>query len=164
MYTKLTLDLSDAQAIVAAAQASAEDQHLAVSIAIVDESTYLQHVGPHGRGPLHQRRRCDQKARNGGRGWTPHHLLRGTAQRRPVLDAEDASLYPLEGGLPVIIDGHCIGAMSCPLGPVPQDAPSGTKDFGSLKIFLTPVPFRHPATVISSISAAHPAPRRLRED
>ena len=44
MRTKSSLDLSDAKAIVAAAERYAEWHELRVSIAVVDESTYVLHL------------------------------------------------------------------------------------------------------------------------
>jgi uncharacterized protein GlcG (DUF336 family) len=51
MRTKLILTLADAKAIAAAAEAYAQSQQLAVSIAIVAESTYLHHLLRMGGGP-----------------------------------------------------------------------------------------------------------------
>ena len=44
MRTKLSLTLTDARAIAAAARAYAESHQLTVSIAVVDESAYLQYL------------------------------------------------------------------------------------------------------------------------
>ncbi len=44
MRTKLSLTLTDARAIAAAAHAYAESHQLMVSIAVADESAYLQYL------------------------------------------------------------------------------------------------------------------------
>ena len=66
MRTKLTITLTDAQTIAAAAQAYAESRQLKVSIAIVDESTHLQHLlrmdgAPYSERQARRRRHAPQR-------------------------------------------------------------------------------------------------------
>ena len=110
MRTKLTLNLTDAEAIAAAAQAYAESQQLAVSIAIVDESTYLQHLLRMDGAPYLSAEGAVEKARTAAEGGHP------TTFFEEPLNAGRISLlkmpsYPLEGGVPVFVDGQCVGGI-----------------------------------------------------
>ena len=92
MHRKLTLGLADAKAIAGAAEAYARSRDLNVSIAIVDESTYLQHLVRMDGAPYLTPRRRDREGPLGGRGWSPDDVFRTVAERPPVLHAEDACL------------------------------------------------------------------------
>ena len=110
MRTKLSLTLTDAQAIAAAAHAYAESHQLRVSIAIVDESTYLQHLLRMDGAPYTSAEGAMEKARTAAEGGHP------TTFFEEVLNAGRFSmlkmpLYPLEGGLPILVDGQCAGAI-----------------------------------------------------
>ena len=110
MHTKLTLSLTDATAIASAAHAYAESHQLRVSIAIVDESTYLQHLLRMDGAPYTSAEGAMEKARTAAEGGHP------TTFFEEVLNAGRFSmlkmpLYPLEGGLPILVDGQCAGAI-----------------------------------------------------
>ena len=110
MRTKLTLTLADAKAIAAAAEAHAESQRLAVSIAIADESTYLQHLLRMDEAPYLSADGAVEKARTAAEGGHPTTFFEEplNAGRVSMLKMP---IYPLEGGIPIIVDGQCAGAM-----------------------------------------------------
>jgi glc operon protein GlcG len=110
MRTKPTLDLSDARTIAAAAERYAEAHELRVSIAVADESTYIQHVVRMDGAPYLSAEGAIEKARTAAEGGHPTTFFeeplnagRFSMLRMPI--------YPLEGGIPVIVDGHCVGAI-----------------------------------------------------
>ena len=110
MRTKLSLTLTDAKAIAAAAEAYAESHQLKVSIAIVDESTYLQHLLRMDGAPYTSADGAVEKARTAAEGGHPTTFVEEplNAGRVSMLKMP---VYPLEGGIPVIVDGQCAGAI-----------------------------------------------------
>ncbi len=112
MKTKPILEFSDVQAMAAAAQAEALKNNWAVSIAIVDDGGHLlsfqrldgaapisAHIAP-GKARTAAVGRRESKVYedmiNGGR---------ASFLSAPALDAM------LEGGVPIIKDGHCLGGI-----------------------------------------------------
>jgi glc operon protein GlcG len=118
MRTKLSLTLTDAKAIAAAAEAYAESQQLAVAIAIVDESTYLQHLIRMDGAPYLSADGAAEKARTAAEGGHPTTFFEEplNAGRVSMLKMH---IYPLEGGIPIIVDGQCAGAIGV-AGVLPQ--------------------------------------------
>jgi len=110
MRTKLTLTLADAKAIAAAAEAYAESHQLKVSIAIVDESAYLQHLLRMDGAPYLSDEGAAEKARTAAQSGQPTTFFEEplNAGRFSMLKMP---LYPVEGGIPVIADGQCAGAI-----------------------------------------------------
>ncbi len=110
MRTKLSLSLKDAAAIVAAAQEYAHSQQLRVSIAVVDESTDLQHLIRMDGAPYMTPAAALEKARTAAASGHP------TTYFEEPLNAGRYSLLkmpvcPVEGGIPVIVNGQCVGAI-----------------------------------------------------
>ena len=110
MRTKLTLTLADAKAIAAAAKACAESQQLAVSIAIVDESTYLQHLIRMDGAPYLSADGAVEKARTAAEGGHPTTFFEEPLNAGRISMLKMPS-YPLEGGIPVFVDGQCVGGI-----------------------------------------------------
>ena len=121
MRTKLSLTLTDAIAIAAAAHAYAESHQLRVSIAIVDESTYLQHLLRMDEAPYTSAEGALRKAQTAAEGGHPTTFFEEqlNAGRYSMLKMP---LYPIEGGIPVIIDGQCGGAIGVSGVPPELDA------------------------------------------
>jgi glc operon protein GlcG len=110
MRTKLTLTLTDATAIVAAAEEYAESRELRVAIAVVDESTYVQNVIRMDGAPYMSAEAAIEKARTAAEGGHPTTFFEEplNAGRFSMLKMP---IYPLEGGIPVIVDGQCVGGI-----------------------------------------------------
>ena len=119
MRTKLSLTLTDAKAIAAAAEAYAESQQLAVSIAIVDESTYLQHLIRMDGAPYLSAEGAVEKARTAAEGGHPTTFFEEPLNALGGLDAENAPSTPSREGIPIIVDGQCAGAIGV-AGVLPQ--------------------------------------------
>lgn len=110
MRSKSSLSLTDAKVIAEAAEAYAEAHRFAVSIAVVDESTYLQHLLRMDGAPYFSAEGATEKARTAAEGGHP------TTFFEEPLNVGRYSLlkmpgYPIEGGIPVIVDGRCAGAI-----------------------------------------------------
>ena len=112
MKTQSILELSDVQAIAAAAQAEAQKNNWAVSIAIVDGGGHLLHF-----------QRLD------GAAPVPSHIAPAKA-KTAALGQRESKIYEdvinggrvsflsaptiegmLEGGVPIMKDGFCLGAV-----------------------------------------------------
>ena len=112
MQTKSVLTLSDVRAIAQAAEAEAQANGWAVTIAIVDEGGHLlwlqrldgaaplsAHIGP-------------AKARTAALGRRDSKVYEDMInQGRTSFLSAPALEGMLEGGVPILVDGHCVGAV-----------------------------------------------------
>jgi len=139
MHTKLTLTLADAKAIAAAAEEYAEALQLKVSIAVVDESTYAQHVIRMDGAPYLSAEGAIEKARTAADAGFPTTFFEEplNAGRYSMLKMP---VYPIEGGIPVIVDGQCAGAIGV-AGVLPElDATIANAGLRALDDSHTPRP------------------------
>ncbi len=123
MNTKPALDVADARSIAAAAEAEALRNHWAVSIAIVDDGgqlLWLQRLD--GAAPI-SAQICEAKARTAALGRRESRIYeeminggRTAFLSAPALDGM------LEGGVPILVDGHCVGAVGVSGVKSTQDA------------------------------------------
>jgi glc operon protein GlcG len=111
MRTKLSLTLDDAKAIGAAAEEYAGSRELSVSIAVVDESTYVQHVVRMDGAPYTSAEGAVEKARTAAEGGQPTTFFEEPLNAGRYSMLKMPHIYPVEGGLPVIMDGQCVGAI-----------------------------------------------------
>jgi glc operon protein GlcG len=111
MRTKLSLTLTDATAIAAAAEEYAESRELRVSIAVVDESTYVQHVIRMDGAPYMSPEGAIEKARTAAEGGHPTTFFEEPLNAGRFSMLKMPHNYPVEGGIPVMADGQCVGAI-----------------------------------------------------
>lgn len=112
MKTKHTLELADAKAIAAAAEAEAVKNHWAVTIAIVDEGGHLLHLQRlDGTAPV-STYIAPAKARTAALGRRDSKVYedminggRYSFLSAPLVDGM------LEGGVAIMKDGECLGAV-----------------------------------------------------
>jgi glc operon protein GlcG len=112
MKTKSVLELADIKAIAAAAEAEALKNHWAVCIAIVDDGghlLWLQRLD--GAAPV-SAHIAPAKANTAALGRRESRLYEEMINggRVSFLSAPDVRGM-LEGGVPIVRDGHCIGAV-----------------------------------------------------
>lgn len=123
MKTQNVLELSDVQAIAAAAQAEAQKNNWAVSIAIVDAGGHLLHFQRlNGAAPLSSHI-APAKA---------HTAAMGQRETKIYEDIINGGRYAflsaplvqgmLEGGVPIMKDGVCLGAVGVSGVKSPEDA------------------------------------------
>jgi uncharacterized protein GlcG (DUF336 family) len=116
------ISLEGAKQIVAAAEAEAEKNGWNVAIAVVDASgdTIVLHKRD-GTQPSSVAI-CVGKARTAARWKRPSKVLEESVNggRFSILAVEGT--YPMEGGIPVIVDGQVIGAVGVSGVMAPQDA------------------------------------------
>jgi uncharacterized protein GlcG (DUF336 family) len=112
MKTQSTLELSDVKAISAAAEAEALKNNWAVSIAIVDEGGHLLHFARLDGAPPVSSHIAPAKANTAALG------RRETKVYEDVINGGRTSFLSaptiqgmLEGGVPIMKDGVCLGAV-----------------------------------------------------
>ncbi len=123
MKTQSILELSDVQTIAAAAQAEAEKNNWAVSIAIVDAGGHLLHFQRLDGAPPISSHIAPAKAKTSAMG------RRETKIYEDVINGGRYSFLSapyiegmLEGGVPILKDGACIGAVGVSGVKSPEDA------------------------------------------
>jgi len=112
MKTQATLELSDIQAIAAAAQAEAQKNNWAVSIAIVDAGGHLLHFQRlDGAAPVSSHI-APAKANTAALGQRESKVYEDVINggRYSFLSAPTIEGM-LEGGVPIMKDGQCLGAI-----------------------------------------------------
>jgi uncharacterized protein GlcG (DUF336 family) len=112
MQTKPTLEAADVRRIAAAAEAEALKHHWAVSIAICDDGghlLWLQRLD--GAAPI-SAHIAPAKARTAALGRRESKTYEDMINqgRNSFLSAPELSAM-LEGGVPILVDGHCLGAV-----------------------------------------------------
>ena len=112
MQTKSVLTLSDVRAIAQAAEAEAAANRWAVTIAIVDDGGHLRWLQRgDGVAPI-SALIAPAKARTAALGRRESKVYEDVINQGRTSFLSAPSLDGmLEGGVPVIVDGHCIGAV-----------------------------------------------------
>ncbi|MCD6731999.1 MAG: heme-binding protein [Burkholderiaceae bacterium] len=112
MKTKPLLAAAEVKAIAAAAEAEALHHQWAVSIAIVDDGghlLWLQRLD--GAAPI-SAEICEAKARTAALGRRESRVYEEMINGgRTAFLSAPALEGMLEGGVPIIVDGHCVGAV-----------------------------------------------------
>ena len=112
MKTKSVLELSDLKCIAAAAEAEALQHNWAVTIAIVDDGGHLLWLQRLDGAPAISSHIAPAKAHTAALGRRESKVYEDIVNggRIAFLSAPDVKGL-LEGGVPVMKDGHCIGAV-----------------------------------------------------
>jgi uncharacterized protein GlcG (DUF336 family) len=112
MNTKPALELADLKTIAAAAEAEALKNRWAVSIAIVDDGGHLLWLQRLDGAPPISAHIAPAKANTAALGRRESRVYEETINggRTAFLSAPDLRGM-MEGGVPILKDGHCIGAV-----------------------------------------------------
>ena len=111
MKTRSMLTLDDCKRISAAAEAEAKKNNWNVCVAILDDGGHLLHLVRMDGGTPANARIAIEKAR------TAAETRRSTAMWEERIKAGRTSMLkmpgvlPVQGGLPIVVDGECIGAV-----------------------------------------------------
>lgn len=112
MKTKSVLELADVKAIAAAAEAEAQKNHWAVTIAIVDDGGHLLWLQRLDGCPAISAHIAPAKAHTASMGRRESKSYEDVInQGRVSFLSAPAIEGMLEGGVPIIKDGQCIGAV-----------------------------------------------------
>ena len=112
MKNKFSLEMSDIKAIAAAAEAEALANHWAVTIAIVDDGGHLLWLQRLDDTPAISAHIAPAKAHTAALGRRESKVYEDVVNggRVSFLSAPDIKGL-LEGGVPIMKDGHCLGAV-----------------------------------------------------
>ena len=108
MRTRPSIELHDAQAICSAARAMAREMGLNVSIAVVDDAGGLLSFTRLDGARPYSVDLAIRKARTAAALALPTLVLEQIARERPMQGVE---MLAVSGGVPVILDGVCAGAL-----------------------------------------------------
>jgi glc operon protein GlcG len=110
MRSRPALTASDVQAMVAVCKSEATKHKWSVSIAVVDDAGYLLHLERlDGAGPL-TAEVAAAKARTAAVTRRPTKFWEDRVKERPVFLKFPDNL-PIQGGVPVMYQGECVGAI-----------------------------------------------------
>ena len=112
MNSKAILELADVKLIAAAAEAEAVKNNWAVTIAIVDDGGHLLHLQRLDGAPPVSSHIAPSKAHTAALGRRESKVYEDVINggRMPFLSAPFIHGM-LEGGVPIMKDGHCLGAV-----------------------------------------------------
>jgi uncharacterized protein GlcG (DUF336 family) len=136
MLTIKRLDLADAQAMIAAARASAEKMGVPTCIAVTDESgALIAFERMDGAKTIGVTIAVDKAFTAAGTRKATHELSAAVQPGAPaygLITSHGGRLIVLPGGVPVVVDGVVIGAIGVSTGTPDQDlevAQAGVKAF-----------------------------------
>ena len=110
MRTKTTLGAAEAVKIIAAAKAEAVKNNWLVSIAVVDDAGMLIHLERMDGAGAQSPEVATLKARTSALSGAPTKALEDIVKDRPAVALFPGRL-PVQGGVPVMVDGHCVGGV-----------------------------------------------------
>ena len=131
MSVKPYLLMDQARAMLDAALAAAASENLRMSIAIVDEGGYPICLQRRDGAGLMTAKVAIAKARTAALLRAPSRVLADRVNNEPALLALTDYL-PMSGGLPVVIDGTCVGAIGVSGGNAEQDEAIGTAGIAAI--------------------------------
>jgi uncharacterized protein GlcG (DUF336 family) len=110
MRQKNSLTAADAERIVAAARQLADARQWRVTIAVVDEGGYLLRLERLDGAMLQSPEVATLKARSAALYRLPTKRLEDTVRERPGMVGLPGRL-PVQGGLPIMYEGECVGGV-----------------------------------------------------
>ncbi len=106
------LDLKTIKALVAAAEAEAERQHVSVTLCIVDETGNLIFLQKGDTAPVSTVTWAQRKARHAAFYNAPSKDAEDAVKKGHVEALAYPEFFPNQGGLPIVVDGQLVGGMS----------------------------------------------------
>ncbi len=122
MYTQLVLSIDDAHKMAAAARAEAKAQGWSVVIAIVDDGGHLVYLERLDGTQKASSEIAVSKARTAIMFKRPSKVLEDAVAGGRVAVMSLPGVTPVEGGLPIVVDGHFLGAIGVSGVQSSQDA------------------------------------------
>ena len=120
MQTKAVISLEMARDMLDAALDAARDMAINVSVAVVDDGAYLLAAARMDGAGLLTPEVARKKAKTSALMRAPSRLLADRVRDEPEL-LSLTDYLPLAGGLPIIHDGQCLGAIAISGGTADQD-------------------------------------------
>lgn len=122
MYTQLVLSIDDAHKMAAAARAEAKAQGWSVVIAIVDDGGHLVYLERLDGTQKASSVIAVEKARTAIMFKRPSKVLEDAVAGGRVAIMSLSGVTPVEGGLPIVVDGQYLGAIGVSGVQSSQDA------------------------------------------
>jgi uncharacterized protein GlcG (DUF336 family) len=122
VYTQLVLSIDDAHKMAAAARAEAKAQGWSVVIAIVDDGGHLVYLERLDGTQKASSEIAVSKARTAILFKRPSKVLEDAVAGGRVAVMSLPGVTPVEGGLPIVVDGHFLGAIGVSGVQSSQDA------------------------------------------
>jgi len=122
VYTQLVLSIDDAHKMAAAARAEAKAQGWSVVIAIVDDGGHLVYLERLDGTQKASSEIAIAKARTAIMFKRPSKVLEDAVAGGRVAVMSLPGVTPVEGGLPIVVDGHFLGAIGVSGVQSSQDA------------------------------------------
>ncbi len=110
MRQRTVLTAVDAERLVAAARAFAESKQWQVTIAVVDEGGYLFRLERMDGAGLQSPEVATLKASTAALSRSPTKRMEDLVRERPGM-LRFPSRLPIQGGLPIMLDGDCLGGV-----------------------------------------------------
>ena len=120
MRQKFSLTSEEAHAVVTAAKLEAVRNNWKVSIAVVDEGGFLLHLERMDGAVLTSPEIATMKARTAALSRVPTKFLEDVTKERTATLMFPGRL-PVQGGLPILYEGECVGAVGVSGVQSPQD-------------------------------------------
>jgi len=120
MRQKFSLTSAEAHAVVTAAKLEAVKNNWKVSIAVVDEGGYLLHLDRMDGATLPSPEIAAMKARTAALSRVPTKVLEDVTKERSATLMFPGRL-PVQGGLPILYEGECVGAIGVSGVKSPED-------------------------------------------
>jgi glc operon protein GlcG len=131
MRQKFSLTSEEAHAIVTAAKLEAVKNNWKVSIAVVDEGGYLLHLERMDGAVLTSPEIATLKARTAALARVPTKFLEDVTKERTATLMFPGRL-PVQGGLPILYEGECVGAVGVSGVKSPEDEQIASAGLGAL--------------------------------
>jgi glc operon protein GlcG len=122
VLNKQSLSLSEARTVVAAAEAFAAGRGLKVAIAVVDQSTHLQHLSRMDGAGLMTADASIARARSAAGTGFPTSFWDHELKENNLFVLSIPGVTGAPGGVPVMADGQCVGGVGVAGGPPDLDA------------------------------------------
>lgn len=110
--SKKYLNLSAVKTMVAAAEAEAQRQHVDITIVVVDENGNLLFLERGDGISINTLQWAQKKARHAAFYRAPSKDGADTVKNGNVAALAYPEFFPGQGGLPIIVDGQCLGAIA----------------------------------------------------
>jgi glc operon protein GlcG len=113
LTTKKALNLATVKAMVAAAEAEEQKRNVQVTICIVDESGNLMFLEKADGAGLNTVLFAQKKARHSAFFRSPSKASADSLKNGNMAALVAPESFPMQGGLPIKVDGQTIGAIGC---------------------------------------------------
>ena len=110
--SKKYLNLATVKAMIAAAEAEAQRQHVEVTLVVVDENGSLLFLEKADSAPVNTLQWAQKKARHAAFYRSPSKDAADMVKKGSVEALAYPDFFPGQGGLPIIVDGQLVGGIA----------------------------------------------------